>query len=31
MARSGSGATTLYVNSEGGLVYIGSGGLQVNG
>ena len=30
MARSNSAASTLYINSEGGLVYIGSGQLQVN-
>ena len=31
MARNNSAASTLYINSEGGLVYIGSGGLQVTG
>ena len=31
MARNNGAASTFYINSEGGLVYIGSGGLQVNG
>lgn len=31
MARNNSAASTLYINSEGGLVYIGSGGLEVTG
>lgn len=31
MARNNSAASTLYLNSEGGQVYIGSGGLSVQG
>jgi len=28
MARNNSAASTLYINSEGGNVYIGSGGVS---
>lgn len=31
MARNNSAASTLYLNSEGGQVYVGSGGVNVNG